>query len=306
MRVGIGLPTTTPAGDGGRDGTWLVEWARRAEEGPFTSLGVVDRTVYDSYDPLVALAGAAAVTETLRLTTMIVIGPIRNATLLAKQAASIDAMSGGRLTLGVSIGARRDDYEAVGAEWRGRGRRLSEQLAAMRDIWEDAEEIYADGALDDAADPAAEPAAEKGAVGPVPASSGGPQLLVGGLSGASYLRAARYADGYVHGGGPPRAFASAAAKARAAWQDVGRPGEPALWGQSYFALGDPQAGEAHMRDYYAFTGAFAVKIAAGLLTDAKQIQDQIRGYEDAGCDELVLLPAASDPAELDRLADIVG
>lgn len=307
MRVGVGLPTTTPGGGG----PWLVDWARRAEDGPFTSLGVVDRTVYDSYDPLVALAAAAAVTETMQLCTMIVIGPIRDATLLAKQAASIDVVSGGRLTLGLSIGARRDDYEAVGAEWRGRGRQLSEQLAVMRDIWEDAEEIHAGGGqAGDRADARdgldAGAGAEAGAVGPVPATAGGPQVLVGGLSGASYLRAARYADGYVHGGGPPRAFASAAAKARAAWQDVGRPGQPALWGQSYFALGDPDAGEAYMRDYYAFTGAFAERIAAGLLTDAKQVRDQIRGYEEAGCDELVLLPATSDPADLDRLADIVG
>ena len=296
MRIGIGLPTTTPAASG--DGTWLIDWARRAEDGPFTSLGVVDRTVYDSYDPLVALAAAAAVTGTLQLVTMIVIGPIRNTVLLAKQAASIDALSGGRLTLGLSIGARRDDYEAVGAQWRGRGRHLSDQLAQMRDTWEDAAEVYGGGALTEGA--------QKDAVGPVPASAGGPQVLVGGLSGASYLRAARYADGYVHGGGPPRAFASAAAKASAAWQDVGRPGEPALWGQSYFALGDPAAGEAYMRDYYAFTGAFAERIAAGLLTDAKQIQEHVHGYAEAGCDELVLLPATSDPAELDRLADVVG
>lgn len=301
MRVGIGLPTTTPTTSRAGDGRWLVDWARRAEEGPFTSLGVVDRTVYDSYDPMVSLAAAAAVTETVRLCTMIVIGPIRNTALLAKQAASIDAVSGGRLTLGLSIGARRDDYEAVGAEWRGRGRQLSEQVAAMRDIWEDAEEVYGAEAPD-----TGETEARKGAIGPVPASPGGPQVLVGGLSGASYLRAARYADGYVHGGGPPRAFASAAAKARAAWQDVGRPGEPTLWGQSYFALGDPEAGETYMRDYYAFTGAFAERIAAGLLTDAKQVRDQIRGYEEGGCDELVLLPATSDPAELDRLADIIG
>jgi alkanesulfonate monooxygenase SsuD/methylene tetrahydromethanopterin reductase-like flavin-dependent oxidoreductase (luciferase family) len=279
VHTGVGLPTSLPGGSG----PLLVEWARRAEEGPFSSLGVVDRVVYDCADPLVALAAAAAVTSRLRLVTMIVIGPVRPAALLAKQAASVDALSGGRLVLGVSLGARRDDYQAAEAVWEDRGRRLSEQLAVMRAIWEGGDGV--------------------GDIGPRPASPGGPPVLVGGGSGAAFLRAARYADGYVHGGGPPRAFAAAAGRARAAWIDAGRPGAPQLWGQSYFALGDPDAGEAYLRHYYAFTGAFAERIAAGLLTSPKEVREHVAGYAEAGCDELVLLPATSDPAELDRLAE---
>lgn len=278
MRIGIGLPTSTP----GRSGEGLLDWARRADEGPFTSVGVVDRLVYDCYDPLVALTAAAAVTQRVQLCTMVVIGPLRRPALLAKQAASLDVLSGGRLVLGLSIGARRDDYQAAGAEWRSRGRDLSVQLAAMRAVWTDPE------------------------IGPAPLREGGPTVLVGGGSGASFLRAARHADGYVHGGGPPRAFASAADRLRAAWAEVGRPGEAALWGQSYFTLTDAEAGAAYMRDYYAFTGGFAERITAGLLTTPEAIREQIRGYADAGCDELVLLPATSDPGEVDRLADVVA
>jgi alkanesulfonate monooxygenase SsuD/methylene tetrahydromethanopterin reductase-like flavin-dependent oxidoreductase (luciferase family) len=259
-----------------------VDWARRAEEGPFTSLGVVDRLVYDSTDPLVALAAAAAVTSRVRLVTMVVIGPIRPAAVLAAQAASLDALSDGRLTLGVSLGARRDDYEAAGAAWAGRGRSLSDQLGVMREIWEDTR------------------------IGPRPATPGGPEVLVGGGSGPSFARAARYADGYVHGGGPPRAFATAAGRARAAWTEAGRPGAPALWGQSYFSLADPDAGATYLRHYYAFTGVFAERVAAGLLTTPKAIREHLAGYEDAGCDELVLLPATSDPTELERLADVLS
>jgi alkanesulfonate monooxygenase SsuD/methylene tetrahydromethanopterin reductase-like flavin-dependent oxidoreductase (luciferase family) len=218
----------------------------------------------------------------VRLVTMVVIGPVRPAAVLAAQAASVDALSGGRLTLGVSLGARRDDYLAAGAEWAGRGRALSDQLGVMREIWEDTR------------------------IGPRPATPGGPEVLVGGGSGASFARAARYADGYVHGGGPPRAFAAAAARARAAWTDAGRPGAPALWGQSYFGLADPDAGAAYLRHYYAFTGVFAERVAAGLLTTPKAIREHLAGYEDAGCDELVLLPATSDPTELERLADVLA
>ena len=125
------------------------------------------------------------------------------------------------------------------------------------------------------------------------------------MTGSAFARMARYGDGYAHNGGPPRAFASAAAKAQAAWSDLGRPGRPALWSQAYFALGDESAGEEYLLDYYAFTGPFAAKIAAGLLTSPRAIRDFVRAYEEAGCDELVLLPTVADPGQLDRLADVV-
>ena len=127
MDVGIGLPNTIP----GTDGRLVVEWARRADGGPFSTLGVLDRLAYDSIDPFAALAAAAGVTERIGLATMIAIGPLRNAALLAKQAASVDALSGQRLTLGLAVGARLDDYETAQVDHRGRGPRLSEQLAAL-------------------------------------------------------------------------------------------------------------------------------------------------------------------------------
>jgi alkanesulfonate monooxygenase SsuD/methylene tetrahydromethanopterin reductase-like flavin-dependent oxidoreductase (luciferase family) len=274
MRVGVGLPTTTP----GADGALLVEWARRAEAGPFSSLAVLDRLLYDSFDPFAALSAAAAVTERVRLATMIAIGPLRSAAMLVKDAASVQALSGGRLTLGLAVGAREDDYDAAGVPHKGRGARLSDQLGELRD-WRDSPVV------------------------PSAVRDSPPQLLVGGLSPPAYTRMARYGDGYAHNGGPPRAFASAAAKARAAWSDLGRPGEPALWGQAYFALGEEDAAEAYLLDYYAFTGPFAAKIAAGLLTSPRAIRDFVRAYEEAGCDELVLLPTVSDIGQLERLAD---
>ena len=259
----------------------MVEWARRAEQGPFASVAVLDRVAYDSYDPFAALAGAAAATSRISLVTMVAIGPLRASGMLAKQAASVHGLSRGRLVLGLATGARREDYEVAGAEFRGRGRRLDEALAHLRSF------------------------RDAGRIGPFAETSSFP-ILVGGLSGEAYARMARYADGYAHGGGPPRAFASAAGRARAAWSDFGRPGRPALWGQAYFALGEEAAGADYLRDYYAFTGPFAEKVAAGNLTTPGAIRDFVRGYEEEGCDELVLFPTVADPDQLDRLADVLG
>ncbi len=280
MEVGIGMPNTLH----GATGDLLRTWACRAEAGPFASLGVFDRLVYDSFDALPTLAAAAALTTRIRLATTVMIGPVRSDALLAKEAATVDALSGGRLTLGVALGARKDDYDAAGVPYNTRGRRLSEQLAALRAQWEDER------------------------VGPRPVQPGGPELLVGGLNDSAYARAARYADGYIHGGGPPRTFAVAADKARAAWIDAGRPGQPRIWAMGYYALGGDEAaaGTRYLMDYYAFAGPFAERIAAGLLTTPQAIVQFIRGYAEAGCNHLVLYPTTAHIDQLDRFADVLG
>lgn len=280
MQVGVGLPGTVP----GANGQLIIQWAAQADQGPFSSLGVLDRLVYDSYEPLTMLAAAAAVTQRVLLATTIVIGPLRNTPLLAKTAASIDALSNGRLVLGLAVGARKEDYDAAGIEYRTRGKHLSEQLATLRMIWEEKR------------------------LNPTSASSQGPALLLGGASDLGFARMARYTNGYVHGGGPPRAFARAADKARAAWLDAGRPGQPQLWAQGYFALGNQatiEAGMNYLRGYYAFTGPFAEKIATGILTTPQAIAQFIRGYEEAGCHELVLFPTIPDLDQLHALAEIL-
>ncbi len=281
VNIGIGLPNTKADATG----ECLLEWARRTDEGPFSSLGVLDRMVYQSYEPMLTLAAAAGVTRRVRLAATIIAAPLRNTAILAKQAASLDALSGGRFVLGLALGARQEDYDAVGAPYRGRGRRFDEQLLTLRTFWQ-----------------------EESPIGPRPVQAGGPPILVGGMSERTFARVARYADGYMHGGGPPRAFARMAEKARAAWRDAGRPGEPLLWGMAYFAFGEEAAEAArhYLLDYYAFTGPFARRIAEGLLTTPQAVRQFLRGYADAGCDELILFPGVSDVEQLDQLADVLA
>lgn len=278
MRIGVGLPS----GIAGAPGKLILDWAKQADAGPFSSLGVIDRLAYDSFEPLITLAAVAAITQRVTLATTIVIGPLHNDALLAKAAASLDALSQGRLVLGLAVGARHEDYEVAGIDYRSRGRRLTEQLIALRSLWEES------------------------AIGPKTAQRRGPDLLVGGLSDQGYARMARYADGYVHGGGPPRVFARGVDKARAAWRDMGRPGKPQIWAQAYYVLGDEaevEAGRRYMREYYAFTGPVAERIASWTLTTPQEIAGLLRGYEEAGCDELVLFPTLPHISQLERLIE---
>ncbi|MFC4034778.1 LLM class flavin-dependent oxidoreductase [Streptomyces polygonati] len=277
-RIGVGLPSAVPGADGGL----LVEWARRAEEWGFGCLGVLDRAVYPSFDPLVALAAAAAVTETVELATTILITPLRQPAMLLKQIASLTALAPGRVVLGVGTGARGDDYERAGTSWAGRGRRLDAFLGeAVR---------YFDG-----------PAAGERTV---PAAR--PAIVVGGGRPAVFSRMARWGDGWMFGGGSPRAFDAGRAAATRAWAAADRPGRPRLWAMDYYALGDTGRGAAYLRDYYAFLGPHAARVLSGSLgTGAQQIRHLAHVYADLGCERLVLFPAVADLGELERLAEAV-
>jgi alkanesulfonate monooxygenase SsuD/methylene tetrahydromethanopterin reductase-like flavin-dependent oxidoreductase (luciferase family) len=280
MNVGIGLPNTVVGVD--RDS--LLEWSRRGEARGFSSLATLDRLVYPGYDALVTLGAAAAVTERIPLVTDLLNVPWRgNAALVAKQAATVDSLSGGRLTLGVGLGAREDDYEASGVPVNERGRLFDEALTRMTEIWKGDE------------------------IGPPPVQEGGPELLIGGQADAAFRRAAQYGNGYTLGGGPPDQLREAVEKLRAAWSDAGREGEPRVMALCYYALG-PNAREmadADLHHYYAWLGDVADMIAQSAVVD----EDMARGYRDAfaeaGADELIYFPTATDPDQVDLLADAV-
>jgi alkanesulfonate monooxygenase SsuD/methylene tetrahydromethanopterin reductase-like flavin-dependent oxidoreductase (luciferase family) len=279
MKVGVGLPNAVP----GASGAEMVEWARRADARGFSSLGTIDRIVYDNYEPLTALAAAAAVTERIELITSVLLGPLRtNPVELAKQALSVNALSGGRFTLGIGLGARDDDYFVSGVELSGRGARLDAMLERITQLWEGDE------------------------VGP--GIAGPPGLIVGGHAPAAFARAARFGDGWIAAGAPPDQYAEAVAKAREAWTQAGREGEPRTMGLAYFALGDnaEEDARAYMHDYYAFLGEGGADfIASYAAKDADTVKRHLATFEEAGCGEVIFCPSSSDPAQVDLLADAV-
>jgi alkanesulfonate monooxygenase SsuD/methylene tetrahydromethanopterin reductase-like flavin-dependent oxidoreductase (luciferase family) len=289
MKIGIGLPGNVP----GVKGDFILEWAQRADAGPFSTLGTIDRLVYQNYEPFIMLASAAAVTTRIRLMTGVMLAPLRNEGVLAKQAASLDAISNGRLTLGFGVGRRPDDYKAAPAQYNNRGHRFEEQIATMKRIWA-GEDVDSENGV--------------GPVGPPPVQKGGPEILIGGGTPQAIARAGRLADGFLAAGTQPQAVEASYQMAVDAWQAEGKPGKPRLAAVASYALG-PNAADVvggYIRHYYSFLGPVADQMAQNAISSTEAVTGLIRNLEGIGMDELVFLPCAADMGQLDRLADIVS
>jgi alkanesulfonate monooxygenase SsuD/methylene tetrahydromethanopterin reductase-like flavin-dependent oxidoreductase (luciferase family) len=280
MDVAIGLPNAVP----GTTGEQITEWARRAEARGFSSLGTIDRIVYPNLEPLVSLAAAAAVTERIGLATTVLLGPLRpNPVAVAKQVASVHALSGGRMTLGIGLGGREDDYEHAGVDTEGRGKELDAMLARIKEVW------------------------EGDAMGPHTGTR--PRILVGGSVAASFERAANFGDGWIGAGAPPDQFAEWRQQFEGAWSEAGRAEAPQNATLAYFSLGDRAEEEAqsYLTDYYAWLGEdTAAFIANSAAKDPDTVQQYLAAFADSGCQELFLFPSSNDPQQVDLLADAAG
>jgi alkanesulfonate monooxygenase SsuD/methylene tetrahydromethanopterin reductase-like flavin-dependent oxidoreductase (luciferase family) len=285
MRIGIGLPAAVPEIDACAIGTWAAE----AERLGCRSLSVVDRLVYDNLDPLIALAAAAARTERVELlTTVLNVGYRPNAVSLAKQIASVDQISGGRLTVGLALGGWPEDYAASDVSQDGRGKAFDATLATMRRVWK--------GEL-------------AGASGPMSAlPKGRPGLLIGGLAPASFRRVAAAGQGWVAPSFGLATLTDGIASVRRAWQAAGRAGQPRVVVERYFSLGaDADAVADHYIEHY-YTPQYSQYARADTLTSRERLLDEIGRLAETGCDDLVLIPCSGDPRQphllTDALADI--
>lgn len=288
MRIAIGLPSRVASASG----AVILEWVTGAERGPFSSVVVTDRVVSQALEPLTVLAMAAGATRRIRLMSSVVIGPTRETTLLARQAATIDVLSGGRLTLGIGIGVRANDYLATGFDFHRRGRRAEEQLPALRRLW-------SGEALSD----------EVGAIGPRPCSADGPELLIGGYVPAIVQRIAKWGDGYMApGGGEPQSLLKMWRQIEQAWQEAGRKGKPRWVGASYYALGPNAADHAnrYIAANYGYNPDLAARRLSTLPTSTAAVEEAIKRQGDMGVDEFILRPCADDLDQMDRLAEIAA
>jgi alkanesulfonate monooxygenase SsuD/methylene tetrahydromethanopterin reductase-like flavin-dependent oxidoreductase (luciferase family) len=291
MQIGVGLPIREPH----IDGEFIIEWAHRAEAAGFSSLAVTDRVVFYAKEPLIALGLAAGVTKRIRLMTTALVVPTRETTLLARQCASLDSLSGGRFTLGTGVAVREEDYVATGYDFHKRGKRLDAQLPILRRIW--------------AGEPA-DPANNIGPIGPVPVRKGGPEVLIGGyLAPAVLRRTVAWGDGFLAPDGmAPDTAAELYRQIREAWTAGGRDGSPRFVHGGYYALGPNADGQAdeYTEVNYGFKPELAARMRKGIVTSPEAIRELIQRRTEAGVDEYVFRPCTEQLESVNQLAEVLA
>jgi len=292
MDVGVCLPYM----EQGLDRDTLLGFARAVEAGPFASLSCGERITGPTVDLATTMAAAAAVTSRVRIVPTLYVLPLHDAVKAAKEIATLDVLSNGRVAVTVGVGGRPNDYRAVSAPFERRHARMDEQVARMRAIWR-GEPPFA------GADP----------VGPAPLQRGGPPLYAGVMGPKATARAARWADGvYVwSGNGEKSEISRLLAQTDRAWEAAKRDRPPRRIGGFWYSLasGDALAKlRSYVFDYVAYFGEAPARAMAAQMNRATP--DAVRAALDdlaaAGCDEVFLVPATAELAEVERAAEIVA
>jgi alkanesulfonate monooxygenase SsuD/methylene tetrahydromethanopterin reductase-like flavin-dependent oxidoreductase (luciferase family) len=292
MEIGVSLPTMAP----GYTRATTIDWARGIDAGPFSSISAGERITFRNQEMLVMNAAAAALTERARIFVNLVVLPYHAPAVAAKEIATLDVLSGGRVTLGVGIGGREHDYVAAGYPFERRHARLDEGVAELRRIW-------AGGEPFEGGDP----------VGPTCVQAGGPPILAGAMGPKALARAAKWADGIsgfsidADGAG----MAAAVSAATQAWEAEGRDTAPRNISGCFTVLGtaDPQADLQNFT--YDYLEIFGKGIARAMADAApvwnpERLHQVLDDAEAAGVDEFILVPGTTDPACLSAFADVVA
>lgn len=291
MGIGLTLPVMEPD----ISPATLRAWARGIDQGAFSSLAFGERIAFDNPDLLTLLGAVAAWTERVPITTTVVVPQLHDPVLLAKALATADRLCEGRLTVGLGVGGREEDYAAVGADWETRRiADLTARAQTMQRVW-DGENLTG----------ATRP------VGPPPHRPGGPALWVGSHGPRTVAAAATWAEGLA-GMSLDLDLADTGRLfdvARQAWAEAGRPA-PRLTTSFWFALAetsdDPRAQiHRHLRHYMNWIPAEfvdAMAPSAGFAGSVAELREVLDGFAAIGADEVQLIPTSDDPAQIEALA----
>lgn len=291
MEFGVCLPYMKRDYD--RDA--ILSFVRKADEGAFASLQCGERIIGPTCEMRVLLAAAAAVTERVRIVPSLYVLPMHDAVWAAKEIATLDVVSGGRVTLTVGVGGREHDYRAVSADYSNRYQRLDRQVAQMRAIW--AGESPFEGCDE---------------IGPRPVQSGGVPIMAGVMGPKAMRRAAHWADGvYVFSlNGEGHDAKRMLDMADEAWREAGRDQPPIKWAGFWYSLA-PDA-ESRLRRYvYEYLLVAGEKIATAVAKSIKRftpelVRESMESFAALDIDQIVLVPATADLAELDRAESLIA
>lgn len=294
MKIGMTLPSMVSDQQYSRQTT--LDWCRLIDDGPFESISVGERTTYHNQEITVLLSAAAALTSRVQLYSTIYVVPTHASAVLAKQMATLDVLSEGRLTVGLGVGGREHDFMAAEKPFKRRYARMEEQVLELKAFW--AGEIPFEGAA---------------AVGPTPVQKGGPRLFAGVAGPKSLARAAKWADGlFTHNTVNKNypGFGKYADNVRSLWRDAGREQAPYITSCFWYALGPngKKQLEDYIRSYMAILGPQAIDYALSnqVVYDEASLINALDTFEEQGCDELILVPSSAEVSELDRTIEAIA
>lgn len=273
----------------------LLGWIRAIEDGPFSSLTCGERITSYTIEMRTILGAAAAMTERVRIVPSLYVLPMHSAVWAAKEIATLDVLSNGRVTLTVGVGGRPMDYEAVGASFARRHARMDEQIAVMRRIWK--------------GEP---PIAGGDEVGPTPVQPGGPPILAGTMGPKATRRVAEWADGLYmwSGNGQKGEIQHMISQADTAWEDAGRGTPPRRFAGFWASLADNAAERMHTY-VYDYLKIISPELAKAMAKDIDRctpdaINESLDAMEELGCEETFLVPTTCDLADIERMSELVA
>jgi len=291
MKIGLCFPYTQDSLN--RDVT--LEWFKRVDEGPFSTLSCGERMIGPSVDMMALMGAAAAATSRVRIVPTLYVLPMHPAIKVAKHAATLDMISGGRTTITVGIGGRVHDYMCMEKEPVNRYAKMDEQVAQIRRIW--AGEIPFEGA---------EP------IGPALVQPNGPPILAGVMGPKSTARAARWADGVYSwsGSGVPAEMQQQQQRVVEEWEKAGRDTAPERVG-GFWCCSAPDADaklKAYVFKYLKVIGEKPARAMASMCdrSNPDAIRESLDAYEEAGVEECWLNTATAEMAEIDGLEEIIA
>jgi probable F420-dependent oxidoreductase len=288
--IGLTLPISTP--DHSPD--TVLRCARLAEDAGAHSLWTIDRLTFGNQEPLLGLAAAAAITTRVKLGTSVLLGTLRGPAMLAKQIATLDQLSGGRVILGLGVGSRTDDFEAAGVAFEHRGTRAEEMVDILRLAWS-GEPVKYQGQFY---------SMDVGPIGPRPIQSSIP-IWFGGSAQPALRRAGRIADGFIGGSsrgaeGFRESMETVKDSAASAGRDPG-----ALSGATLMMVSlDDDRERARQRafdyqaNYYSTARANPDQCVLGSVDECAA---QVRPYLEVGADVLIISPVTSDIDHYERI-----
>jgi alkanesulfonate monooxygenase SsuD/methylene tetrahydromethanopterin reductase-like flavin-dependent oxidoreductase (luciferase family) len=292
MEIGVALPQMAT---GYGPGT-TVDWARRIDAGPFSSVSAGERVTFDNPEMVATLGACAAVTERVRVLANLWVLPQHPMAMVAQQIGTLDQLASGRLEVAVGVGGREHDYRALGSDFSGRHRRLDEKVTELKALLAGQPPF-----------PGADP------VGPPTVQPDGPVILAGAMGPKAMKRAASWADGIsaFSIGGDGEEIARTNELAEACWREAGRDTPPRKVSGCFVAVGVPDAEEvlrSFTARYLSFLGReLADAIARTARTSSEDaLADVLAGAEKAGCDEFILVPATTDPSFLAEASAVVS